>query len=126
MIKAPPLAIISLLLMAAGCGAPREGVEEKFNFFPLARYEVSEKPEGYTVDALWPLINAWRAGEANGSRAVPVYFHDDDGNGERFTNILALYWQTLDDDGSVCYIIVFFSGLGFVCSVLTTWPFFVC
>jgi len=101
MIKALQPTVLALLLVVAGCGAPREGVEEKFNFFPLARYEVSEKPEGHTVDVLWPLINAWRAGEANGSRAVPVYFHDDDGNGERFTNILALYWQTLDDDGSV-------------------------
>lgn len=90
------------VLALAACSSPaREGVDEKFNFFPLARYEVSAAPPGYSFDALWPLVNAWRAGDASGSRALPLYVHEDDGEGERFTNVALLYWQTLRDDGDV-------------------------
>ena len=98
-----PLVEVSLLLgglcLLIGCTTgSREGVDEKFNFFPVARYETSEEPEGYAFDALWPLIQFQRAGDASASRVLPLYAHTDDGEGERFSNVLALYWQTVDEE----------------------------
>jgi len=86
------------LAALTGCASePREGVEEKFNFWPLAAYETSERPEGYTLDLLWPLLNWHRAGEASASRVLPFYVKEDDGRGTRFLNALVLYWQTIDE-----------------------------
>ncbi|MFG0317174.1 MAG: hypothetical protein ACF8XB_07875, partial [Planctomycetota bacterium JB042] len=91
-------ALLALLLSSAACRAPeREGVDERFNFLPLARYETSENPEGYAVDALWPLVRFHREGEAHGSRAFPLWIHEDDGEGEDFLNLGLLYWRTEND-----------------------------
>lgn len=97
------LAALGVLMLATSCTSPpREGVDEKFNFLPLARYETSANPPGYTVDALWPMIQSHRAGEAHGSRVFPLWIHEDDGAGEDFLNVAILYWQTLDDQtGSI-------------------------
>ncbi len=82
---------------AGGCTTtPREGVDEKFNFLPLARYETSESPPGHTVDVLWPLIQFHRAGDAGASRFLPLYYHDYDGAGSSFLDLLVLYWQSYD------------------------------
>lgn len=91
---------ITLLATITALGAcdslPKQGVEEQFNFFPLARYETSTDPPGYSVDALWPLVSVERSGEASASRVLPLYAASDDGHGKTFRNILLLYWQTLD------------------------------
>ncbi|MCP4003858.1 MAG: hypothetical protein GY725_06645 [bacterium] len=92
-------ATICGLTLAIGCAAPqREGVEEKFNFFPIATYETQESPAGYRLDVLWPLINAHRSGNAYGSRGLPLYNFEDNGEGERTTDILLLYWQKRNEE----------------------------
>lgn len=96
--SALPVTLLAVAL--SGCASePREGVEEKFNFWPLAAYETASQPEGHTVDVLWPLLQFHRSGDARSSRILPLYFHEDDGHGREFLNTLGLYWQTRDDPG---------------------------
>ncbi len=89
-----------LIGLCACTGLEREGVDEKFNFWPLARYETVAEPPGHTLDVLWPLAQFQRAGQANASRILPFYVHKDDGAGERFLNTLLLYWQKIDESRS--------------------------
>ncbi|MBI4879467.1 MAG: hypothetical protein HY812_07375 [Planctomycetes bacterium] len=93
----PALCLISL---SACTGLEREGVDEKFNFWPLARYETVAEPPGHTLDVLWPLAQFQRAGEASASRVLPFYVHKDDGAGKRFLNALLLYWQEINEPRS--------------------------
>ncbi len=72
-----PRVLVLCLPLVTGCNGPeRSGVEEVFNFTPLAYYETSTSPPGYSVDVLWPLINAYRSGDARGSRFFPIYSED--------------------------------------------------
>jgi hypothetical protein len=78
--------------MLGACSNPeRAGVEEVFNFTPLAYYEKSADPPGYSVDVLWPLINVYRAGEANGHRAFPLYSWDRKAQDASDLRLLLLY-----------------------------------
>lgn len=128
LLKRSPAALIALLLVPAACRGPaREGVDEKLNFLPLARYETSENPPGYALDALWPLIRVHREGEAHGSRAFPLWIHEDDGEGEDFLNLALLFWRTTNDrTGSIERTLfpVFFQNQGPHRDKLHVWPLY--
>lgn len=88
------LAPLVTALVCAACGGPdRAGVEEVFNFMPLAYYETSREPEGYSVDVLWPLVNWYRAGDARGSRVFPLYSENRKNEIEHDLRLLLLYSQ---------------------------------
>lgn len=92
------LALLTSMFAFAGCGGPeRAGVEEVFNFMPLAYYETSREPEGYSVDVLWPLINWYRAGEARGSRFFPLYAENRENEIEHDLRLLWLFFFAEDE-----------------------------
>lgn len=92
--RGPSIAFLAAAGVCASCGGPeRSGVEEVFNFTPLAYYEKSREPEGYSVDVLWPLVNWYRAGEARGSRFFPIYAEDRVDEATHNLNLLLFYWH---------------------------------
>jgi len=94
-----PVLFLLFVVFAFGCASPpRDNVDEKFNFWPIARYETVEQPPGHALDVLWPLARFQESGDARHSRILPFYWHDEDGQGKRFTNVLVLYWQERNEE----------------------------
>lgn len=85
-------------LSAPGClTEPREGVDEKFNFWPIAHYETTEDPPGFSADVLWPLFHRERLGNATASRLLPLWFAKSDGVDKSELDVLLLYYQERDE-----------------------------
>lgn len=90
---AASLAGLAGLAMSGGCASePREGVDQVFNFWPLATYETSEQPPGHQVDVLWPLIQDRTSGDEHDQHVVPLYWSESEPDGE-WLNVLLLYNQ---------------------------------
>lgn len=98
----------ALLALASCRTAEREGVREVFNFSPLAYYETSESPQGYSVDVLWPLINAERRANETSSRFFPLYYTESNGAERGQLNILLLFNRETDEHGDSHFLFPFF------------------
>ena len=98
----------ALLALASCRTAEREGVREVFNFSPLAYYETSESPQGYSVDVLWPLINAERRADETSSRFFPLYYTESNGAERGQLNILLLFNRETDEHGDSHFLFPFF------------------